>query len=139
MIHPDFTQLLNMVMPFAKECLSERGEFFPFGASITTDGKVQMNNASTKKSRPEAEEVVDVLIRNFAQLAGTLRATAICSHVQVPLPGESIATPAISVALEHPSRDAVTVFLPYRKAPWGPMVYGKQFVTTEEIMFLPRR
>jgi len=37
--HPDLDALLNNLLPFAERMLREHGEFYPFGGSITPDGR----------------------------------------------------------------------------------------------------
>jgi hypothetical protein len=71
MAHPDLDHLLNVALEFAKKMLKEHGEFYPFGASMGTDGKIAMDGATTGEERPPSQELLDLLAASYAKQANT--------------------------------------------------------------------
>jgi hypothetical protein len=59
MAHPDLDQLLNVVLEFAKKMLNQHGEFYPFGASMHTDGTSAWTarRAAAKDLRPRNSSI----------------------------------------------------------------------------------
>ena len=137
MAHPDLDQLLNVALEFAQKMLKEHGEFYPFGASMGTDGKITMDGAATGREHPPSKELLDLLSESYTQRASTggLRAAAICADVRVPPPGSDQKTDAIQVGLEHANGEAVTVFLPYQKGWAGRVRYGNVFTSARNRQF----
>jgi hypothetical protein len=96
-----------------------------------------MNASYTGDDRPPSQELIDSLAGTYAQRASTgdIRAAAICADVRVVPPGTATKTDAISVALEHTSGEAVTVFLPYSKGWLGRVRYGNLFASERSKQF----
>ena len=141
MAHPDLDRLLNSALSFAQQMLGKRGAFFPFGCSMNARGEVSMDATYTGQEQPPSQEVIDSLTESYTQRAGTgeLRAAAICADVRVVPPGVTDKSDAISVALEHRSAEAVTVFLPYRKGWFGRVRYGTLFASARDAQFFRHR
>jgi len=80
MANPDLEELLNTLVPFAQQMLSEHGEFYPFGASIDAPGELACVAGDTGEEQPDSKEVIDLLVRGFREEAkrGRIRAAAIC-------------------------------------------------------------
>jgi hypothetical protein len=137
MAHPDLDHLLNVALEFAQTMLKQHGEFYPFGASMRTDGTVSMDGATTGDEKPPTQELLDVLAASYAKRANTggLRAAAVCADVRVPPPGSETKTDAIQVELEHANGEAVTVFLPYKKGWFGRVRYGNLFASARDRQF----
>jgi len=77
MAHPDLNALFNAVLPFAKLMLSEQGEFFPFGATMSPNGEITHVGARIEDDeRPPAQSLIDVMAKSFQRQAanGQLRA-----------------------------------------------------------------
>lgn len=47
MARPDLNALLETALPFAQQMLEEHGDFYPFGATMKVDGKIDQTAAST--------------------------------------------------------------------------------------------
>lgn len=113
----DFEQLVNAGLPHAQEMLREHGEFYPFGAVLMPDGKINMVAGPAHEEVPPVETVIAFLMEGFRAGAAELdyKAIAIFSNVNVsfgqePIPEE---TAAIQAGLEHRDGNCVNVFLPY--------------------------
>jgi len=131
MAHADLDALLNALLPFAKQMLERRGEFCPFGATMTSGGEIVAHGADAGKERPMSQELIDVLMQAFRRQAwaGEVRAIGICMDVKTIPPGQSEKTDAVCVCLEHHTGEAVEVFVPYRKGWLGRVQYGELFAT----------
>jgi hypothetical protein len=127
--HPDLDALLNDLLPFAERMLAEQGEFYPFGGSITSDGRHISVGAKGSSDYPKSRELIDIMMTEFRSQAseGKIRAAAICFDVRVVLPGQVDKTDAIQLALEREGGDAVDVFVPYAQLPGGEFTYGELF------------
>ena len=109
-MHADFDELLNAVISFAQFQLADGGAIYPFGASMTPDGKVGINAADAGRDKPpEPGTEVDLFADDDRPYPPTrygwqdprrlhLRADVFC----VP-PGKTAKTDAIGVLLEHDS------------------------------------
>ena len=75
----DLEELLNGLMPFAEGMLSKYGEFFPFGGSMTPDGKIAQMAAYDGQERQPPEDAIEMMIEAFRQGAreGQIKACAI--------------------------------------------------------------
>ena len=127
--HPDLDALLNDLLPFAERMLAEHREFYPFGGSITPDGRHISTGAKGSSDRPKSQELVDIMANEFRSQAseGKIRAAGICFDVRVVPPGRVDKTDAIQLALEREGGDAVDVFVPYAQLSDGEFTYGELF------------
>jgi hypothetical protein len=130
--HPDINALLNELLPFAERMLREQGEFYPFGGSITPDGKHISVGAKGSCDQPPSREIIDIMTDAFRRQAaeGKIRAAGICFDVRVVPPGQVDKTDAIELCLERAGGDAVEVFVPYALLPNGEITYGDMFAST---------
>lgn len=129
MAHPDLNELLQNLLPFAQKMINEHGEFFPFGATMGTDGKIALYGTDTGSEQPPSKECSDLLIGGFRCLAkeGKIKGCGIVYDVRTLPPGQTEKVDAICVRLEHNSGEAVDVFMPYRKGFTGRIEYGEFF------------
>jgi hypothetical protein len=129
MAHPDLDQLLNFLPPFAQQMLAKHGEFYPFGSSMTTDGKIVANGAYEGDENPPSQPLIDLLTQGFRQqaAAGQILAAGICYDIRTIPPGQSEKTDAICMSLEHQNGEAADVCLPYKKGWFGKISYGEIF------------
>ena len=106
--------LLDEALHVAVHFLEKNGEFFPFGVTMTEDGKINHAQAWTGEEHPGSDAVIDHLVAGFAQGAkrGDYRATALASDVRLSLDGAN-QTDAIRVTIEHCQDEPVTCYLPY--------------------------
>ena len=116
----DLDGLVNAALPFATKLLDERGEFFPFGVVVTTEGATELFGADPGLGeRPPSSEVQAHIVEGFRLSRDRLRATAACADVRLP------DTDAVMVAVEHLEGPVLTVFLPYQKKRFGRSIqYG---------------
>ena len=112
----DLDTLLNSLLPFAKQQLGKRGEFYPFGNVMQVTGEVQLLAGYADTEHPPSQEVIDLLIEGMQQqaVAGEIRAAGLCFDSRIRLEDGS-PTDAITVDLEHFGGDAVRAFVPYSK------------------------
>jgi hypothetical protein len=117
--------LLDPLLTFAQRSLDQHGEFFPFGATISSEGELAMAAATTESDRPPSQELIDLMEEEFRQAAsrGEIRAAAICLDVLLRPPGAE-PIDAIEVRIEHREADPVNVHLPYKKRRLRGIEYG---------------
>jgi len=138
MAHPDLNELMNTLLPFAKKMLTEHGEFFPFGASMSADGSVVHVGAKERNDEhPPSQRLIDLLTQSFQEQArsGDIRAAGICFDVRITPPGQSQKTDAVQMALEHQSGEVVDVFLPYWRDASDSLHYGELFASQRDATF----
>jgi hypothetical protein len=66
----DLEQLLSFVVPFAEQTLAKYGEFFPYGSSMNSEGKIAAVAGYTGSERPKSAEVIDLLRSGFRREGG---------------------------------------------------------------------
>src|SRR6266540_178583 len=131
MARPDLDALLNVALPFAQEMLTKCGEFYPFGATMKSDGKIDQTAAYNGEEHPESQELIDLLLGAYRTLAakGEVRATALCFDSRTIPPGQNEKSDAVCVRLEHADGEAIDVFVPYQKDNKGELTWGNLFAT----------
>jgi hypothetical protein len=66
MAHPELDALFNTLLPFAQTMLREHGEFYPFGATMTTSGEIRHVGAKMEDDdHPPSQPLIDLLIETF--------------------------------------------------------------------------
>jgi hypothetical protein len=65
--------------------LREHGEFYPFGGSITPDGRPLSVGAKGTSDQPTSQELIDIMTNEFRRQASErkIRAAGICFEVRV--------------------------------------------------------
>jgi hypothetical protein len=123
--HLDSEELLNAVLPFAHQMLEKNGDFYPFGASIATEGEITHDMAHTGEEFPPSQELIDALKSIYGRrvVEGEIRGCAICYDVRISLRDKGV-TDAICVDIEHATEGAVRIVQPYEKAPDGGVLYS---------------
>jgi hypothetical protein len=83
---------------------------------MSTEGEIVHHQGWTGDECPPSQELIDLLLRGFADRAvsGGCKAIALISDVLISLDGKT-KTDAISIAVEHTAEEPVTCFLPYTK------------------------
>lgn len=117
----DCENLLNAVLPFARQMLSQHREFYPFGATMSPSGQITHVAGPTGAEHPPSAEVIRLLESGFRDgaLQGKFRATALVVDVRTVPPGKSAKQDAISVRLDHRDHYSVEVLIPYSFGPSG--------------------
>jgi hypothetical protein len=134
MARPGLNSLLGTLLPFAQEMLEKHGEFYPFGAAMTAEGKINQTAAYTGEEHPSSQELIDLLVGAFRTQAAKneVRAVGVCLDVRTIAPGESEKIDAICARLRHSDHESVDVFVPYKKDISGAITYGQLFARQGE-------
>lgn len=122
----ELDSLLDPLLKFAQEMLRKKGEFLPFGGTITNEGQVSLTAADTGDERPASQDVIDLLASGMRTqaTAGQIRAAAICYDSRfTPEDGEK--ADAITVSLEHRDGDSALVMQPYSKGRFTGLKFGQ--------------
>ena len=130
MAHPELNALLDTLLPVAQMLLRNHGEFYPFGAVMTSSGEIRHVGAKMEDDdHPPSQPLIDLLTENFKKQAkrGELRAAGICYDVLTVPPGEGQKCDAVCFSLEHYLGETVNVFVPYVKTASGNIQYGEIF------------
>ena len=140
MAHPELDALFNTLFPFAQTqtMLREHGEFYPFGALMTSSGEIRQVGAKMEDDdHPPSQLLIDLLTETFKKQAtkGELRAAGICYDVRTVPPGEDQKRDAVCCGLERYSGETVNVFVPYFKAADGESSMVKSLQRNEQDSF----
>jgi hypothetical protein len=113
----DFDELLNFVLPFAKNLLIKYGSFHPFGAYKKVDGNIAAIAGYDEQQEGDPLKSIDLLIEDLRKdaLIDQIIAAAVCTSVYVQLPQYSDEISAIHVNLDHAQGDAIDIYLPYNE------------------------
>jgi hypothetical protein len=127
----DCERLLSALMPFAEQMLSRHGEFFPFGGTMSTTGKIAQSAAWTGEERPPSQALIDQLRDGFRAAAkrGEIRATAILYDTLVMPPGKTTKQDAVTVALDHRDDYSVVIVFPYSRTADGTVQLDPPFAS----------
>jgi hypothetical protein len=135
----DFDRLLSSVLPFAEQMLTKSGEFFPYGSTMNSDGKIAAVAGYTGVEQPKSQEVIDLLKGTFHRQAenGTIKACALAYDIRTIPPGQTQKTDAIAVNLDHRGGMSIVAIYPYslenkrviRGKSWAVKGEGKIFAT----------
>jgi hypothetical protein len=114
----EIEQLLNFLLPFAEDLLQRHGEFYPYAATMATDGEVSAVAVDLGDERPD---VGDLLLELHAQARkqaadGSIRASGIAAAVTLTDPDSGEETDAVQVELDHADGEAVDIYVPYETA-----------------------
>lgn len=117
--------LLNSLLPMAQEFLRTRGEFYPFGAALGSDGQVSLQQGYDGNEQPDSQGLIDLLTagQRADAAAGRIRAAGICYDVRMR-GQDGRPTDAVAVSLEHRDGDTVMVVLPYSKGRFSGLKFG---------------
>ena len=128
----DYNALLEALMPFAENMLKKHGEFFPFGAAVSTAGEVSAHATHDLNETPPSEEVIASLVQAFQSeaRAGKIRATGICYDGRIVQNGKKV--DAVIISLEHVSGSASKTCVPYTKGMFGKYRFGEMIAVFEE-------
>ncbi len=130
MINPDLERLLNDLVPFAEQSLSDHGWFDPYGGTITVDTAIEHISVEAEGDEEStAEELFNTLVLDLRKGAheGVYVATAIFSDVQIIVEGSKLF--AINVFLEHICGICLEVNIPYRQNDESDIEYGETVAT----------
>jgi hypothetical protein len=120
-------ELLNALLPFAKQQLEQHGAFYPFGARISPSGTIDHVNVHDGDEHPESQRLIDLLVDILRSSRDEYLGTGICFEARTPSPHTGETIDVIAVDLEGPEDGAVTVCLPYQRSHSGETTYGEIF------------
>jgi hypothetical protein len=110
----DLDGLLNMMLPLARQMLEKQGEFYPFGAAMSTDGEAGLLGADPGLGeQPASAVVLATLVGGVRDHRTRYRAVGTCFDVRLP------DSDAVRVELEHQEGQVLAVMLPYKKKRFG--------------------
>jgi hypothetical protein len=115
----NLVQLLNYCESFAKQMLSSAGEFYPFGAVINPEGRLEAMGAHLGTERPDSQDQYVFLYGALAQMAkeGKIIGLAVAANVNIPEQFQSPLPDGIRVHIEAPEYSRY-VYIPYRILPY---------------------
>lgn len=124
--------LMNDLLPFARQMLLQRGEFYPYGGLLREDGTVVHVGAENPLTdHPSSADLIESL---RAQLRDRVKrreakAAAIVFDARVTPPGTGHQSEAIEVLVQHRDSYCAEVFFPYRLKE-GHLTFGQVFAQT---------
>lgn len=120
--------LVTYCLDFAQVMLDECGEFFPFGAVIGPEGKVNAVGGHDGNEHPESHEIYGLLLDRFAAGArdGSIIAAALAANVKLPQEYSSPVQDGIRVLLETEGYSRF-IYSPYRLTKRG--LFRKKYTT----------
>jgi hypothetical protein len=131
MTHPDLELIKGMLLRTAQKALSEFGTYYPFGITLSTDGKFATEQGPEEKEKMGSLELNNYIIQRFHQQAASvqLRAAGICAIAKMSVipPGQTEKPDAIYLDLEHQSGQSEFLFVPYKKGLFGKIKYGEPY------------
>ncbi|HET8940920.1 MAG TPA: hypothetical protein VFN13_02925 [Rudaea sp.] len=130
----DAEALLDVLIPFAEKMLRAHREFFPFGAEMSTSGKIALSSATDGSKHPESQNIIDMLRMQYIRLAaaGEIKACATIYDSRVTPPNSSVKQDAISALIDHRDGYSVTVFFPYTITDGATLVVGRPFAVNRK-------
>lgn len=125
-------ELLMYCIEFARMMLEEAGTFYPFGAVLSSDGKVGGVGGSTGEQRPQPQDVYKLLTGAFVNGArsGQYSGTALAANVTIPVQYSPAFPEGLRVHLES-AEYARFVYVPYKLGGNG-MLGKKRLVELSE-------
>lgn len=136
----DLDAMLNALSPIAEKMLSKRGEFYPIGGQMSSQGEITMCGAHPGSERPSSREVMDMLAELFRvrYAAGEIRACGTCYMGSV---ANAVGRPqdAIICDIETPTESGRVAIL-YKKRLLGGYRYSEiTRLAYEPTVFLPAK
>jgi hypothetical protein len=121
--------LMNALVPVAEQLLSKYREFYPFGGTMSVDGKIAPSAGYTGEEHPDSQALIDVLEKAFRDGAKRqlYKATAIVVDVRTIPPGKKDKQDAVEFRLDHVSGYSVRVLLPYAFSQGGKLQFAPSF------------
>ncbi len=136
----DAQELLDVLLPFAKQMLQQHREFFPFGGRMVQDGTIAHVGATDGTEHPPSQPLIQLMQDAFREEARTtnLRTCGILYDVRIVPPGRNDKQDAIAAALDHVSGYSVVVFFPYRFDESGELHVESPFASEGEYSIFGR-
>lgn len=112
----DCEALMNALLPLAEQMLKELGDFYPFGATLSTDGVVSLTPMNLQGSYRDTKDIMNDLIKTHSALAkeGYIKASGIAWNGKTQN-ADGKDSDAIILSLEHKDGYAVLIGQPYKR------------------------
>jgi hypothetical protein len=109
----ELEKLLAASLPFAQQMLAKHAEFYPYGATMGSDGKIANVGGYTGDEHPKFTEVIDLLKAAYRRdgETGKIMASALVYDIRTIPPGQTQKTDAVAVDLDH--RDGMSIIMVY--------------------------
>ncbi len=126
--------LMNALVPLAEQLLSKYREFYPFGGTMSVDGKIELGASHTGDEHPNSQSLIELLEQGFRDGAKRhlYKATAIIVDVRTIPPGKKERWDAVEVRLDHASGYSVKVVFPYAFSRDGKLEFAPSFAARGE-------
>ena len=127
-------ELMNSVLPFAHQMLTQHRGFNPFGGAMAADGRIVAVSGDTVEEHPASQVVIDLLAKGFQEgaRAGKYKATALVVDMRVVPPNRDTKQDAIAVQLDHRDGYSVVVMFPYSIGAGGEVAIEAPFAAKGE-------
>jgi hypothetical protein len=146
-MHSDLDALYDALLPLAQQTLGKGDELTPFGATMRTDGHIDISGHTGRESH-EPADIRRIMAEDFRKMLARakLRAVGLCVDAWVAPPDVEEATDAIQLSLQHQSGEALDVFVTYRRrfsvgakggSLVGPLEYGLPFTVPGTLSVFP--
>lgn len=115
-IQPDLDRIASPLFEFAREQVTKRGAYLPFGSTLNRQGETSMEAATSGAELESSIDVLPLLHEGLRAIAarGDVRAVAVCEWVKISPAGQP-RTDAIKVLVEHERGLAVALYVPCKK------------------------
>lgn len=126
---PEYTELLNLAIPFAKKMIRKRGSFYPFGAAVHADGRLEGYAAG--EGHDTSLEMIETLVQTYRELRANnnLRACALCYDSRVTREGQGTPLDTITLELEA-AESCLRIGMHYGRRPLRGWRFGALFATS---------
>jgi hypothetical protein len=111
--------LLNFTLPFAQGQLAKRGDFYPYGAVVTTEGEMKFL-AAYDNPQVTTRDLLGMLVEGARNEASSYRAVAIVADALIEGKQD-----AIRIDIEHRDGQAIWIAVPYTKRRFRRIEYGE--------------
>lgn len=108
-------ELLTYCLDFARTMLEKAGEFHPFGATLSQDGKVAAVSGYNGEELPKAQEIYGLLAGAFRSAAhnGEFLGVALAANVNIPTQFSSVFPDGVRVHIESAGYSRF-IYVPYK-------------------------
>lgn len=124
----DMDILLHVSQDYAKRMLTPHGEFYPFSATMSIEGRQSFLAYRDPKRQLTAGEIREHTLTMLREQAreGKIRAASFCMLARVVPKGSTEERPAIYVEVEDSEGQAVDVYLVYDWRGPGDVTWGTE-------------
>ena len=121
-------EVMNALMPIAKEALTRYGAFVPFGAVMRADGSIVRMRSEGGGEQPP-QQAIELLVAAFRAGAQKkeYRATGMAMQIRTTVPGSTAQCDAVAVQLDHAGGFSAVVVYPYQRPPARDVTFQPPF------------